>query len=173
MLEVRDLKKHFPIRKGLLQRAGGTVFAVDGVSFTIAAGRTLGLVGEIRLRQIDGRAHGAAADRHRPRRQHPHRRQRHHEFGQGGIAALPPANADHLPGSVFLARSAHVGGDIVAEPLRVHGVAHGAAVKEKVAALFERVGLRRALMNNYPHSSPAARRQRIGIARARLHCSRN
>src|SRR5512141_974402 len=46
VLEVRDLKKHFPIRKGLLQRAGGTVFAVDGVSFSIAHGETLGLVGE-------------------------------------------------------------------------------------------------------------------------------
>src|SRR5690348_7659958 len=46
MLEVRDLKKHFPIRKGLLQRAAGTVYAVDGVSFSIKQGETLGLVGE-------------------------------------------------------------------------------------------------------------------------------
>ena len=46
VLEVRDLKKHFPIRTGLLQRAGGTVFAVDGISFTIQGGQTLGLVGE-------------------------------------------------------------------------------------------------------------------------------
>src|SRR4029079_17033793 len=46
VLEVRDLKKHFPIRKGILQRAAGTVFAVDGVSFSIKKGETLGLVGE-------------------------------------------------------------------------------------------------------------------------------
>ena len=46
ILEVRDLKKHFPIRKGLLQRTAGHVFAVDGVSFSIASGATLGLVGE-------------------------------------------------------------------------------------------------------------------------------
>ena len=46
VLEVRDLKKHFPIRKGLLQRQAGTVFAVDGVSFSIKQGETLGLVGE-------------------------------------------------------------------------------------------------------------------------------
>src|SRR5205085_9684708 len=57
-------------------------------------------------------------------------------------------------------------GDIVAEPLRVHGVASGKAVREKVAALFERVGLRRAQMDNYPHQFSGGQRQRIGIARA-------
>ena len=57
-------------------------------------------------------------------------------------------------------------GDIVAEPLRVHRVASGGAVKEKVAALFERVGLRRAQMDNYPHQFSGGQRQRIGIARA-------
>ncbi|MGB8638991.1 MAG: oligopeptide/dipeptide ABC transporter ATP-binding protein, partial [Pseudolabrys sp.] len=57
-------------------------------------------------------------------------------------------------------------GDIVAEPLRVHGIAGGAAVRAKVAALFERVGLRRAQMDNYPHQFSGGQRQRIGIARA-------
>ena len=57
-------------------------------------------------------------------------------------------------------------GDIVAEPLRVHDIAGGAAVREKVAALFERVGLRRAQMDNYPHQFSGGQRQRIGIARA-------
>jgi oligopeptide/dipeptide ABC transporter ATP-binding protein len=57
-------------------------------------------------------------------------------------------------------------GDIVAEPLRVHRIARGAKVKEKVAELFDRVGLRRAQMDNYPHQFSGGQRQRIGIARA-------
>src|SRR5262249_62178666 len=57
-------------------------------------------------------------------------------------------------------------GDIVAEPLRVHKVASGRAVRDRVAALFERVGLRRAQMDNYPHQFSGGQRQRIGIARA-------
>ena len=57
-------------------------------------------------------------------------------------------------------------GAIVAEPLRVHGIAAGAAVREKTAELFERVGLRRAQMDNYPHQFSGGQRQRIGIARA-------
>jgi len=57
-------------------------------------------------------------------------------------------------------------GDIVAEPLRVHGVASGKSVRDKVAQLFERVGLRRAQMDNFPHQFSGGQRQRIGIARA-------
>ena len=57
-------------------------------------------------------------------------------------------------------------GNIVAEPLWVHGLARGAALKKKVADLFERVGLRKAQMDNYPHQFSGGQRQRIGIARA-------
>ena len=165
VLEVRDLKKHFPVRKGLLQRAGGTVFAVDGVSFSIRAGETLGLVGESGcgkstvgrtvLRLIDPtagsiRISGNDITRLSKAKLRPYRRQMQIIF-QDPFSSLDPRMS---------------AGDIVAEPLRVHRVASGGAVKEKVAALFERVGLRRAQMDNYPHQFSGGQRQRIGIARA-------
>jgi oligopeptide/dipeptide ABC transporter ATP-binding protein len=165
VLEVRDLKKHFPIRKGLLQRAGGTVFAVDGVSFSIRAGETLGLVGESGcgkstvgrtvLRLIDPtagsiRISGNDITRLSKAKLRPYRRQMQIIF-QDPFSSLDPRMS---------------AGDIVAEPLRVHRVASGGAVKEKVAALFERVGLRRAQMDNFPHQFSGGQRQRIGIARA-------
>jgi peptide/nickel transport system ATP-binding protein len=165
VLEVRDLKKHFPIHKGLLQRAAGTVFAVDGVSFSIVAGETLGLVGESGcgkstvgrtvLRLIEPTAGSirlsgkdiTALDKSELR---PYRRQMQIIF-QDPFSSLDPRMS---------------AGDIVAEPLRVHGVASGKSVREKVAALFERVGLRRAQMDSYPHQFSGGQRQRIGIARA-------
>ena len=165
VLEVRDLKKHFPVRKGLLQRAGGTVFAVDGVNFSIRAGETLGLVGESGcgkstvgrtvLRLIDPtagsiRISGNDITRLSKAKLRPYRRQMQIIF-QDPFSSLDPRMS---------------AGDIVAEPLRVHRVASGGAVKEKVAALFERVGLRRAQMDNYPHQFSGGQRQRIGIARA-------
>ncbi|MGB9298029.1 MAG: dipeptide ABC transporter ATP-binding protein [Pseudolabrys sp.] len=164
-LEVRDLKKHFPIRKGLLQYAGGTVFAVDGVSFTIRTGETLGLVGESGcgkstvgraiLRLIEPTAGSIRVDgsdiTHLSKTElRPYRRQMQIIF-QDPFSSLDPRMS---------------AGDIVAEPLRVHDVASGAAVREQVAALFERVGLRKAQMNSYPHQFSGGQRQRIGIARA-------
>jgi oligopeptide/dipeptide ABC transporter ATP-binding protein len=165
VLEVQDLKKHFPIRKGLLQRAGGTVFAVDGVSFSIREGETLGLVGESGcgkstvgrtvLRLIEPTAGSiriggddiTGLDRKALR---PYRRQMQIIF-QDPFSSLDPRMS---------------AGDIVAEPLRVHSIAKGKAVKEKVAELFERVGLRRTQMDNFPHQFSGGQRQRIGIARA-------
>ena len=165
VLEVRDLKKHFPLRKGLLQRAGGTVFAVDGVSFTIEAGETLGLVGESGcgkstvgrtvLRLIEPtagiiRLSGKDITKLNKSELRPYRRQMQIIF-QDPFSSLDPRMS---------------AGDIVAEPLRVHGVASGKLVREKVATLFERVGLSRVQMDNYPHQFSGGQRQRIGIARA-------
>ena len=165
MLEVRDLKKHFPVRKGLLQRAGGTVFAVDGVSFSIAQGETLGLVGESGcgkstvgrtiLRLIEPTAGSIRIDgrdiTHLSKTElRPYRRQMQIIF-QDPFSSLDPRMS---------------AGDIVAEPMRVHRTARGQEVKKRVAALFERVGLRKAQMDNYPHQFSGGQRQRIGIARA-------
>ena len=165
VIEVRDLKKHFPIRKGLLQRAAGTVFAVDGVSFSIKAGETLGLVGEsgcgkstvgrTLLRLIEPTAGQIRVDgrdiTHLSKTElRPYRRQMQIIF-QDPFSSLDPRMS---------------AGDIVGEPLRVHRIASGRALKEMVAALFDRVGLRRAQMDNFPHQFSGGQRQRIGIARA-------
>ena len=165
VLEVRDLKKHFPIRKGLLQRAAGTVLAVDGVSFSIGEGETLGLVGEsgcgkstvgrtvLRLIEPTGGSIivGGKDITHLDKTElRPYRRQMQIIF-QDPFSSLDPRMS---------------AGNIVAEPMRVHGLARGAAVRKRVADLFDRVGLRKAQMANYPHQFSGGQRQRIGIARA-------
>jgi len=165
LLEVRDLKKHFPIRKGVLRRPLGKVYAVDGISFTIGAGETLGLVGEsgcgkstagktvlklieptsgtIRLRGRDIANLDRAA-------MQPLRRELQIIFQDPYSSLNPRLSA----------------GTIVGEPLTVHDIATGAAKTERVAALFERVGLRPADMSKYPNEFSGGQRQRIGIARA-------
>jgi oligopeptide/dipeptide ABC transporter ATP-binding protein len=165
VLEVRHLKKHFPVCKGLLQRVSGTVFAVDGVSFSIQGGETLGLVGESGcgkstvgrtvLRLIEPTDGSIRIDGHDithlgKAELRPYRRQMQIIF-QDPFSSLDPRMS---------------AGDIVAEPMRVHRIARGADVKKRVADLFERVGLRKAQMDNYPHQFSGGQRQRIGIARA-------
>jgi oligopeptide/dipeptide ABC transporter ATP-binding protein len=165
VLEVTDLKKHFPIRTGLLQRAAGTVFAVDGVSFSIAPGETLGLVGEsgcgkstvgrTLLRLIEPTGGSIKIDGHdithlSKTELRPYRREMQIIF-QDPFSSLDPRMS---------------AGDIVAEPMRVHKLARGPEVRRRVAELFERVGLRKAQMDAYPHQFSGGQRQRIGIARA-------
>ena len=165
VLEVRDLKKHFPIKKGLLRRTVGTVYAVDGVSFAVNQGETLGLVGEsgcgkttvgrTLLRLVEPTAGQIMLDgcdvTHLSKSQfRPYRREMQIIF-QDPFSSLDPRMS---------------AGSIVGEPLRVHGVANGEERRERIAALFERVGLRSGQMDNFPHQFSGGQRQRIGIARA-------
>ena len=165
LLEITDLVKHYPVRAGVLRRAVGTVHAVDGVSFSLSVGETLGLVGEsgcgkstvarsvLRLVepssgsiQLDGQdiTHLSKAELR------PHRRSMQIVF-QDPFASLNPRMT---------------AGDIVGEPLSVHGLAAGREKQERVGRLFEQVGLRPDQMQNYPHQFSGGQRQRICIARA-------
>jgi oligopeptide/dipeptide ABC transporter ATP-binding protein len=164
VLVVDALKKHFPIRRGFLSRPD-LVFAVDGVSFSIQSGETLGLVGESGcgkstvgraiLRLIEPtagtiRVAGQDITALSNSEMRPFRRELQIIF-QDPFSSLNPRMT---------------AGDIVGEPLRTHGLARGKAARERVAQLFDRVGLSRAQMNNYPHQFSGGQRQRIGIARA-------
>ena len=165
LLEVSDLVKQYPVRGGVLRRKIGTVHAVDGVSFTLGVGETLGLVGEsgcgkstvarsiLRLVEPSSgtiRLSGRDITRLGKAELRPHRRSMQIIF-QDPFASLNPRMT---------------AGDIVGEPLSVHGLATGQAKRERVAELFDQVGLRPDQMQNYPHQFSGGQRQRICIARA-------
>ncbi|GAC1497424.1 MAG: dipeptide ABC transporter ATP-binding protein [Bradyrhizobium sp.] len=165
LLEVSDLKKHYPVRSGVLRRKVGTVHAVDGVSFTVGTGETLGLVGEsgcgkstvartiLRLVEPTGgsiRLDGRDITHLGKSELRPNRRSMQVIF-QDPFASLNPRMT---------------AGDIVGEPLSVHRLAAGEAKRKRVAELFEQVGLRPDQIHNYPHQFSGGQRQRICIARA-------
>jgi oligopeptide/dipeptide ABC transporter ATP-binding protein len=165
VLEVVDLKKHFPVKKGVLRRTVGQVYAVDGVTFSIGAGETLGMVGESGcgkstvartvLRLIEPTSGSIRLDGHDVTRlgkaaMRPYRRQMQMVF-QDPFSSLNPRMS---------------AGDIVGEPLLVHGLAHGEEKQKLTGELFDQVGLRRSQMNAYPHEFSGGQRQRISIARA-------
>ncbi len=164
-LEVRDLKKHFPVKKGLLQKTVGHVYAVDGVSFSIREGETLGLVGESGCgKSTVGRAilrlveptsgsikvSGEEITGLSKQEMRPYRREMQIIF-QDPFSSLDPRMS---------------AGDIVGEPLKVHGAGNAKERRDRVAELFARVGLRQAQMDSFPHQFSGGQRQRIGIARA-------
>jgi len=165
LLEVESLSKHFPIRRGVFSSVAGQVRAVDGISFTLGKAETLGLVGEsgcgkstagktiLKLLDPSGgrvKLNGADITHLSEAEMRPHRRQMQVIF-QDPYASLNPRMS---------------AGAIVAEPLTNFGVVSGQEVKDRVAALFERVGLRREQMARYPHEFSGGQRQRLGIARA-------
>ncbi len=169
LLEVRNLKKYFPIQRGFFRRVVGHVRAVDGVNFFIREGETLGLVGEsgcgktttgrLILRAIEP-TEGKVL------------------FRQNGemvnIAQIPKKELKAFrremqiifqdPFSSLNPRMTVM--DIVSEPLVIHGIAKGAELKSQVRELLEAVGLKAQHMNRYPYAFSGGQRQRIGIARA-------
>ena len=165
LLEVQDLKKYFPVRKGILSRTIAFVRAVDRVSFSIEQGETLGLVGESGcgkttvgrsiLRLIEPtsgqvRFNGQdllSLDREALRRV----RASLQIIFQDPFSSLNPRMNV---------------GQIIAEPIRNHLEISTAEIKEKVAHLMEKVGLHPEQMSRYPHEFSGGQRQRIGIARA-------
>lgn len=165
LLHVQDLKMHFPIYKGLLRRQVGAVHAVDGISFDVHRGETLGLVGEsgcgksttgraiLQLyKPTDGAVNFDGVDiiKLKGEELRTTRRKMQMIF-QDPYASLNPRMSI---------------GEIVGEPLVVHNIASGKEVEDRVAHLMELVKLNPAFATRFPHEFSGGQRQRIGIARA-------
>jgi len=165
LLEVRDLQMHFPVKEGVFQRARKVCRAVDGVSFALRPGETIGLVGESgcgksTLGKCIVRLHRPTAGTIRfdgldlaplsASQLKPHRRHLQMIF-QDPVESL---------------NSRHTVGDILAEPFLIHGLGDAAWRRRKVLDLLGKVGLPASAADRYPFEFSGGQRQRIGIARA-------
>ncbi len=171
LLEVKCLKMHFPIERGFFRsKLIGHVKAVDGVSFYIREGETLGLVGEsgcgkTTTARVILRAYEPTAgevwfdDRNLGRVNIPTlEKQQLKQLRQNMQLIFQDPYSSLNPRMTLL--------QIVGEPLLVNGVAHGSELKDRVAELLKVVGLRSEYMSRYPHAFSGGQRQRIGVARA-------
>ncbi len=170
LLEVRDLAKLFPITQGFFKRVVGHVRAVDGVSFTIPKGKTLGLVGEsgcgktttsrMILRAFDPTS-GQVLFQDR-------------NLGWIDVTRLPDVTLRRIrPNMQMIFQDPYASLnprmtllEVIGEPLLVNGIAKGSELQDRVAYLLKRVGLRPEYVRRYPHGFSGGQRQRIGIARA-------
>jgi len=166
LLEVTDLHTHFPVKAGLLQRTVDWVRAIDGVTFTVARGETLGLVGESGC--------GKTTVGRTILRLIPHTSGKVSFEGKDVLAA-PSGAMRALRRDMQIIFQDPAGSlnprmriaAIVGEPIEVHGlVTDKAELRERVEALLERCGMPRAAADRYPHEFSGGQRQRIGIARA-------
>ncbi len=165
LLSVEDLKVHFPIKKGLLSKTTGHVFAVDGVSFSLKKGETIGLVGEsgcgktttglavLRLINPTGgrvKFEGKDVSQSTKKEMRSLKKEMQIIF-QDPYSSLNPRMTVN---------------QIISDPMDIHGLFPGKERKDRVAHLLERVGLSAEQGRRYPHQFSGGQRQRIGIARA-------
>ena len=165
LIEVKDLKMHFPIRRGILKRQVGAIRAVDGISFEIYKGETLGLVGESgcgkstagrTILQLYEPTAGKVTFEDETLtdlgKEQMRKARRHMQMiFQDPYASLNPRMTV---------------GNIVSEPLGIHGIGDAKSRKERVKELLSLVGLNPYFISRYPHEFSGGQRQRIGIARA-------
>jgi len=165
LLEVKNLKKYFPIKGGFFSKTIASVHAVDGVSFFLKKGETIGLVGEsgcgksttgrlilCLMEPTEGTIYFGGRDISKLDRKHMKALRRDMQLiFQDPYASLNPRMTV---------------GAIVSEALKIHGAAKGLEIEDRTAELLKRVGLHSEHLRRYPHEFSGGQRQRIGIARA-------